>query len=385
MVYSFKDVEILTNDYFVDVFPDRKTDNKKIHQRLFFIEGLSNSESKLSNATQDTQMHIVRCEKCGFPIHIKPIKQRLEASEQKPSEDNLQSNMKRECSICSRTKILNAVLISSYIISIAIFALLIIGAIFDVVGLDLGLMIGCLEIIFLLFFGRFLEEAVFFGYSPEEKLLAALYRFAESGEIQALDIAMKYIEKNKTEVISDEFFQGILHILSYQALSVPYYFQKELSKNLRLSTDEFDSKLSSIIDEESEIPYLKNMIHKVPPSGITIFTDISVKTNNEVALNEIFKRIETEINQETIDTEFIKELYINQDLYKKAYSTFGEEQSLSRIIELLSNFKAPRVPSIDVVEGSRKILQHPFMRYIIRIFLYIALAFLLGFLYQLLD
>ena len=375
----------MTNDYYFDAFSDNKMENKKIHQRLFFIEGLSNSESKLTESTQDPQMHIIRCEKCGFPIHIKPAKHKWETGEQQTSEVNLQTIDRKECSICSRTRILNTVLISSYILSAAIFTLFIIGAIFDVVALDLGLMFGCLEIIFLLFFGRFLEEAVFFGFSQKEKLLAALYRFSESGEIQALDIAMKYIEKYKNDAISDEFFQGILHILTYQHLNVPYYFQDELNKHLQLSATEFDRKLSSIIDEENEMPYLKSMIQKVPPSGITVFTDISVKTNNQLALNEIFQRINTEMTQEEIDIEFIKEFYVNLDIYESAYISFGDKDILEKITELAANFKAPRVPSIDVVEGSRKIMQQPFVRYIIRIFLYIALAFLLGFLYQLLD
>lgn len=375
----------LTSDYYTEAVIDTKIDNKKNHQRLFVIKGITDNENKLPESQQNSQAHIARCEKCGFPIHIKPSRYRTNKEKATQLPNALENFEKKKCSICKRTGILNAVLITSYVVSAAIFILLIIGVIFDVVELDFSLMIGCLEIIFLLFFGRFLEEAVFFGFSKEKKILAALYRFSESAEIQALDIALKYIRKYQQEVISYELFQGILQIRTFQPLAIPYNFESEITQYLKLSVIDLEQKLSSVIDDQNEISYLRRMIQKVPPAGISVLIEFSLKTNNELALTEIFSRIETELEKETIDPEVVKEFFISQELYETAYTLYGDNETMKSINELVANFNAPRVPSIDVIGSGRKIMQSPLMRYVIRISLFIGLAFFLGLLYQLLS
>ncbi|MHA1558126.1 MAG: hypothetical protein ACTSPM_14500 [Candidatus Heimdallarchaeota archaeon] len=380
-----EDVDNMTSDYFREASIETKTKNKKNHQRLFVMKGITDIECKLPENQQNYQSHTARCEKCGFPIHIKPSRYRTSNNESTQTLNLLGDLENVECSICKRTRILNIVLVTSYIVSAAIFILLIIGVIFDFAELDVSLMIGCLEIIFLLFFGRFLEEAVFFGFSKEKKLLAALYRFSESGEIQALDIALKYIKSYNKDAISDELFQGILHIQTFQPLTIPYDFENEITQYLKLSRTGLEHKLSSVIDDQNEIPYLKRMIQKIPPAGITALLVLSLKTNNELALSEIFSRLKIELEKETIDPEIIKEFFISQEIYEKAYSLNDDDETLKMINELASNFKAPKVPSLDVVGSSRKIMQNPLMRYAIRILMFIGLAFLLGLLYQLLK
>lgn len=376
----------MTSECYSEALIDTKIDNKKNHQRLFDTKGLTDNENKLPENQQNYQSHITRCEKCGFPIYIKPSRNKTIKEEETTSSLNIVDNFESvECSICKRTRILNVVLITSYIVSATIFILLFIGVIFDVVELDFSLMIGCLEIIFLLFFGRFLEEAVFFGFSKDKKLLAALYRFSESGEIQALDIALKYIRSYKKEALSDELFQGILHIRTFQSLAIPYNFDNEITQNLKLSVTDLEQKLSSIIDDQNEIPYLRRMIHKVPPAGITVLIELALKNNNELALAEIFSRIKIELEKETVDPEIVKELFVSQDVYERAYSHNSDNETMKKINDLVNNFKAPKVPSVDVVGGSKKIMESKLMKYVIRIFMFIALAFLLGLLYQLLN
>ncbi len=375
----------LTDDYCQEVMIDTKIDSKENHQRLFVTKRIIENEKKLLENQQNNQSPIARCEKCGFPIHIKPS--RFERIKEKTSSSpNILGNFESlECSICKRTRILNAILVTSYVVSTIIFILLFIGVIFNVVELEFSLMIGCLEIIFLLFFGRFLEEAVFFRFSEEKKLLAALYRFSLSGEIQALDIALKFIRNYKKETLSDELFQGILHIQAFQPLSIPYGFEKEITTCLKLSTTDLEYKLSSVVDDQKEIQYLKRMIQKIPPAGITVLIELSFKNNNKFALSEIFSRIEAELEKEDIDPEMVKEFFISQNLYEKIYSHHGNNETIKLINELISNYNAPKVPSLDVVGNSRKILQSQLMRYAIRIFMFIGLAFLLGLLYQLLN
>ncbi len=375
----------LASDYYLEALIDTKIDDKKNHQRLFVIKRITDNENKLPENQQNCQSHITRCEKCGFPIHIKPLRFKAINKEASSSQILVDNSESVECSICKRTRILNALLIISYIVSALIFILLFIGVIFDVAELDITLVIGCLEIIFLLFFGRFLEEAVFFGFSEEKKLLAALYRFSESGEIQALDIALKYIRSYTKETLSDELIQGILHIQTFQPLCIPYSFEKEITQYLKLSVTDLENKLSSVIDDQKEIPYLRRMIQKIPPAGITVLIDLSLKTKNELALIEIFSRIKTELDKDTIDPEIIKEFFISQELYETAYSLFGNDETMKMINDLISNFKAPKVPTMDVVGGSRKVMRSPLMRFAIRIIMFIGLAFLLGMLYQLLN
>jgi hypothetical protein len=63
-----------------------------------------------------------------------------------------------------------------------------------------------------------------------------------------------------------------------------------------------------------------------------------------------------------------------------------KEDTYNQIVESLEDFQEPKVPSIDVIESSKNIIQrNPFLRYVFRIFLYIFLAFILGLLYQLFD
>ncbi|HUT79678.1 MAG TPA: hypothetical protein VMZ29_00630 [Candidatus Bathyarchaeia archaeon] len=357
------------NNYeFTSSKPD--VNKKRKNQRIFHIRVLTDSDKTLS--TSEINLNSNRCSKCGFPLKEKSL---TIVSDKKITQ---------VCQICKREKRLNSLLISSYVFFGAIFVAGIIGVILDQLSINVCLMIGCLEIIFLLFFGRFLEEAIFFGLTQKEKILAALYRFSISAELQAFDVAIKYL--NKFSLSEDpELMEGLLQVTIYQAKNLPVDWFIELGTKMGKDTKEIIKLLSSNITENND--WLSQLIiEKAQPSGISLFTEICTITHNVTGMNLVATRLENELMKNELSKEWLNEMYIYKSKFLEGLTLIGNTKLEMAIDERLISYKEPRVPSIDVIETSKNIIQrNPIFRYIFRIFLYLLLAFILGLLYRLLD
>ncbi len=350
-----------------------KSNKKTNNQRIFVEECLTKSVQNLSENKQK-QVNI-RCGKCGIPLQeIQEI-----TLIEKSDKDKIEI-----CRICRREKLLNGILICSYVFSVGLFITSIIGVILDQLTLNLCLLLGCLEIIFLLFFGRFLEEAVFFGLSKHDKLLSSLYRYSVSAEIQNFDVALKYL--NKTQIYDDELLKGFLQVTTFQANNLPSDWFYLLSKQLKITPGKMIGLLSKQIDEESELQYLENLLSKAPPEGISLLNEIMLISKNKFGLHKIIKRLESELENDSLPKKWLNEFYIYKNKFILAFEYLNQNELVSELNQKLVEFKEPKVPTIDVIESSKNIIQrNPIFRYLFRILFYIALAFLLGLVYQWLD
>ncbi|NHJ47620.1 MAG: hypothetical protein FK733_07520 [Asgard group archaeon] len=350
---------------------------KTSNQRIFFIPS---STKSVHNSTTNQIQTTIRCDKCGIPLQKKG-----DIGKQITVLDDKQDKIKAKiCHVCRREQFLNRVLVSSYVISAMIFVLGIVGVFLREISLDFVLLIGCLEIIFLLFWGRFLEEAVFFGLSRHDKLLSALYRYSVSAEIQNFEVALKYL--SRIQEFDDDLLKGFLQVTVYQANNLPTDWFYLVSEHMKITQSDFIEKLTEQIDEEKELDYLEKMLSQSPPSGISLMIEILTITENKKGLTKLASHLDTLLSKDTIDIKLQHEFYI----YKQKYITALESIDRNDLIELiennLSNYKEPRVPTIDVIESGKGIIQkNPLFRYLIRIFFYIGLAFLLGLIYRLLE
>lgn len=370
-------------DHINRFFTDDNNNNYDTNKRqIFHTRRLTNNENNL-NEQPKNQYHEARCDKCGFPLKLKEeISQ--EEFERNQDENEFFDKKNRECFICRRTKILNVVLIGSYVLFALLFIASIVGVIFDQMALDIALIIGCLELIFLLFFGRFLEEAVFFGLPNHEKALAAFYRFADSGELQAYDIAFQYLKRINEEDISSKLYTGLLHIILLQVNSVPFRFYEEISKELNITSQELLIHISQEISSIDEL-YMNKLLLRAPPIGISSFAGISLQTESLTGYNFINNRLSVLFNNEEIENNWKQDFFINKTLYTNIFTKINNPEKISKIDSIIESYKIPNVPSIDVVESSRKLMNNPIIRYVIRILTYILLAILIGWLYRLLE
>ncbi len=357
-----------------------------IDQSFFVKKCLTNNELELSKIAQE--LEIVRCEQCGFPLRSEAKINGFKDNE----FDNLSGLSERltrkgkyeVCKICWRENILNYVLIGSYILFSALFIVCIVGVIYDKLSLNICLIIGCLEIIFLMFFGRFLEEAVFFGLTQREKLLAALYRYSITGEMQAYDVALKHLKKNVT--VDSELIRSLLQVVIFQPANLPTDWFYDISHKIGTTPSGFIDMLVAEIDEPTEEKYLRKVINEAPPSGISLLVELFLITNNNYGIGLLQERIVKELSNESIDKKLLNEFYIYDHKYQRAMGNIEKQEIYTQIKERLVDFQEPKVPTIDVIESSKNIIQrNPFLRYIFRIFLYIFLAFILGLLYRLFD
>ncbi|MBN1328097.1 MAG: hypothetical protein JXA54_01375 [Candidatus Heimdallarchaeota archaeon] len=358
--------DINTDSISSNLESNRNTKN----QRIFLVRLLIDSEITLS--TNENDLNSIRCSKCGFPLKFKSLITEV---------DRKKTHV---CQICKREKRLNILLISSYVFFGIVFVAGIIGVIIDQITLDVCLMIGCLEIIFLLFFGRFLEEAIFFGLTQKEKILAALYRFSISAELQAFDVAINYLKKFSF-LEDSELIEGFLQVTIYQAKNLPVDWFIELGSFMQKDTKEIIRLLSSYITENNS--WLSQIIiEKAPPSGISLLNEIFIITYNYFGLKLIATRLENEITKTDLSKEWLNELYIYKNKFLEGLTLIDNTHLEMIIDEKLTTYKEPKVPSIDVIAASKNIVQrNPFLRYIIRIFFYLLLAFILGLFYRLLD
>jgi len=361
--------------------------SKETIDQSFFVEKcLTNNELELSEITQESE--IVRCEQCSFPLRYRVTSKETD-DEKLANFTGLSERLTRKegyevCKICWRENVLNYVLIGSYILFGLLFIVCIIGVAFDKLSLNICLIIGCLEIIFLMFFGRFLEEAVFFGLTQREKLLAALYRYSVTAEMQAYDVALKHLKKNMN--VDSELIRGLLQVVIFQPTNLPTDWFFDISHKIGTTPSGFIDMLVAEIDEPSEEKYLRKVINDAPPPGISLLVELFLITNNTYGIGLLQERIAKELSNESIDKKLLTEFYIYDNKYQQALGNIEKQDTYLQIKECLVDFQEPRVPTIDVIESSKNIIQrNPFLRYIFRIFLYIFLAFILGLLYRLFD
>ena len=357
------------------IFNDSTISNNR---RIFVDKRFRNNEIVLKLKSSNKE-YITRCEKCGSPL-------RVHKDEKKSNDIDVTIEIKfANCIVCRRENIFSWLLNISYVLSVVIFIVSFIGVIFDQLTLDLSLLIGCLELIFLMFFGRFLEEAVFFGLSQKEKVLSGLYRFSISGELQAFDIAMQYFEKLDENDLSSDLIKSILQTIVYQSNNIPSDWYDILSDKFNISTNEFIQILSHEIDETDELDYLDNLIANASPQGLTSIAQISFASNNLLAIEHLDMKLQKVLHSKNLENEWLRELFISKEIYEiillKAKKTF----TLQKINESLENYDVPKVPTIDVVEGFAALRRNPLFRYLFRIFTYIVLAFIIGLIYQLID
>ncbi|MBK5112014.1 MAG: hypothetical protein KGD59_03870 [Candidatus Heimdallarchaeota archaeon] len=362
-------------------------ESKDSNNQSFFVgQCLTNNELEMSK--NDLESEIVRCEQCRFPLRS-GINSEENSEEKHEGLSDLSESLTRKgkyevCKICWRENIFNYILIGSYILFGLLFIVGIIGVAYDQLSLNICLIIGCLEIIFLLFFGRFLEEAVFFGLTKREKLLAALYRYSVSAELQAFDVALKHLGKNI--IVDSELIRGLLQVIIYQPTNLPTDWFVDISHRIGTTPKGFIDKLVAEIDEPSEERYIRKVIKQAPPSGISLLVELFLITKSNYGLTLLHERIVTELSSESIDKKFLNEFYIYNQKYQKALQNIEKEDTYNKIVDSMEDFQEPKVPSIDVIESSKNIIQrNPFLRRIFRLFLYIFLAFILGLLYQLFD
>lgn len=206
------------------------------NQSIFLKQMITNNEITLTT-NQNEDRPDVWCDKCGYPLKPKQKQQTSKFNRKKEVTNDVEDNYEK-CLLCRREEILDRVLISSYVISAAIFIICFVGVIYDQIGIDICLMIGCLEIIFLVYLGRWVEDAVFMKLTKEERLLAALYRYSVSGEIQALETARKDILEMPSEGFTHEILKGILQVDIFQANGIPNYWYRNISKQMNVAIDE---------------------------------------------------------------------------------------------------------------------------------------------------
>lgn len=359
---------------------------ESIDQSFFVKKCLTNSELELS--TNELESEIVRCEQCNFPLRSGNI---IEDSSEEAHEklSDLSERLTRKgayevCKICWRERIFNYVLIGSYVVFGLLFIVCIMGVVFDKLSINFCLIIGCLEIIFLLFFGRFLEDAVFFGLTKREKLLAALYRYSITAEMQAFDIVLKYFGKNIS--VDSELIRGLLQVTIFQPTNLPTNWFIDISHRINTNPKKLIELLVAEIDEPNEDKYIREVIDQAPPSGISLLVELFLITDNKYGTKLLQERITKELSKDSIDNKLLNEFYIYNQKYQKVFENIEKQDTYSQIEKSLTDYKEPKVPTMDVIESSKNIIQrNPVFRYLFRIFLYIFLAFILGLLYRLFD
>ncbi|MHA1441906.1 MAG: hypothetical protein ACTSPK_08605 [Candidatus Heimdallarchaeota archaeon] len=352
------------------------------NQSIFLKQMFTNSEITLSTKQLEDSPE-VWCDKCGYPRKLK--QQTSTSKKRKEVSDDIEDKYE-SCLLCRREKLLDGVLISSYVITAAIFIVCFIGVIYDQIGLAICLMIGCLEIIFLVYLGRWVEDAVFLKLSKEERLLAALYRYSVSGEIQALETARKDILDMPAKGFNHEILKGLLQVDIFQANDIPIYWYRDISKQMNVSIEELPTILLKQIQQPIEKNFSSRLIRDAPLTGISKLLQLSVYTENDEIIEKIIIRIEDELEKDVINAAWFIEFYLFRKYYNKAFLDLQKGDKKQEIDDLMVDFEEPKVPTIDVLAKSKSIIdRNPFIRRIIRIFTYILIAFIVSLLFSIFD
>jgi len=354
----------------------------------FFVrENLTDNDKPLNDANS-FEFTANRCNKCGYPLEIiseETRKDSLTTSKKKRSFLRPKTTKDNVCFACRREQILSLVLNATYVLFGGLFLAAFVSLFFRVMTPDLWLLIGCLEVIFLLFFGRFLEEAVFFGLTPREKVLATLYRFSITGELQNFDTAFSYLQK--INQFDDETLKALLQVTAFQARELPTSWFLDLSKLLHVKPGAVVGFLSEQISvEHKDDSFIKSLFQNAPPAGVSLLLEIFLLTGNYFGLELVLHRLEEELAKEPMEKSWLEEFYLYKQNYQKALELLGRQDLNQAIAQKMVHYQEPKVPTIDVLESSKNFIQrNPFIRYIIRIMLYLLLAFLFGLFYKLLE
>jgi len=354
------------------------------NQSIFLKQMITNNEITLSieQLTDNQQIH---CNECGYPLKLKQNKQSSQSIERDDITNEMKDNYEK-CLICRRENILNVVLISSYLVTAAIFITSFIGVIYNQMGLDICLMIGCLEVIFLVYLGRYLEDAVYFKLTKEERLLAALYRYSFTGEFQALETARNVIIEMPAEGFTHEILKGILQVAIFQANCLPHYWFLDISKQMKIPIDELPKILLDQINHPNEKNFSSRLVKDAPLEGVSKIVQMAVYTKDQVVIKKVIYRLDDEMANEELNSAWKIEFFMFGKYYKKALDYLIYLDTKRKIDSIMIDFEEPKVPTIDVIGKSKSIIErNPFLRFIIRIFTYILIAFIVALLFNLFD
>ncbi|MBD3191334.1 MAG: hypothetical protein GF308_11855 [Candidatus Heimdallarchaeota archaeon] len=375
-------------DQFFDKEDFQGNQRNQIQDCFYHKESLISRDSNLTERDQKLRNQLsLRCEKCGFPLKL--TKKGLSSQKKEKKEDQQRSKKKSttlQCFICQREHILNIILIISYIISLGLFITSIIGVVLDQLQLELSLILLCLEIIFLMFFGRFLETMVFFRLSQKEKIIAGFYRFAFTGELQAYEIAFSFTKDISVENSNSHLWDAFLQVILYQSLCLPKEWYKEISNKMKIPKKQLINIIASRIVKLNKKGQIIKILQDAPIAGIAELLRISLSSRNREALAIIINRIEEEITRSPPSDMFLQELFISQEDFREAFQLMEKDQLIIQVNSLLEKYQPPKVPSIDAIEEGKTFLQkNPIIAYLLRILFYIILSILLGLLFQLLG
>jgi hypothetical protein len=339
----------------------------------------------LNTDKQPAELYSTYCDKCGYPLtDIKTAENISNEKSHRPKNSLENTTDKPRCPLCTREKIFNIILIGSYILSAGLFIAFFVGVILDQVSLDICILIGCLELIFLFLLGRFLEKVVFIGLSLRNKIVAGFYRFSLSGDLQAYEIAMDQFQKISEDKMNEQLWFSLFQMLGLQASNLSFYWWTDLKKTLNLPLSAIQSKISYSISI-SKPEHNKKLLSSLSPAGLGFLIQLALKTKNYDLMNLLFSKIAKICESEKVERTWSQEFFIHQDLYLRVFKEYSKDDFKDCLESLVDGFNAPKPPTVDVVAQGRKFFRHPLIRYAIRIIFYILLAFLLSLLYQLLD
>jgi hypothetical protein len=355
----------------------QNTDSKS-NQSIFvrYNNILYEMEEQKADHIEETRA-IIRCPKCGFPL--KREKQHIAKLEA--------SSKNFRCQICSRERVFSIALNISYLVSLGLFVTSFIGVIIDQMRLDLFLLIGCLLIILLIFLGRLFEIAIFAGLNVEEKIIGSFYRYSISGDVQAFDIGSKLLKKLAGKEISSDLLLAILQVISFRNAEIPSHWLQMIAIEIKMDFSIFYTKLQTEVLQEKNDSYIRTLIKHASPSGFTQMAKIILPLTR--SFHDSF---ESKFKQEFFKAnkpkdQWLTELFIEEQIYQNYILPEIDRNIEEGAIEkLFTNYKEPKVPSFDVLDSGKNIInQSPFLRYLVRIAVYIGLAFLIGLIYQLLE
>jgi len=283
-------------------------------------------------------------------------------------DQDYDSQANRLCKLCFNiTKAKPRIKMINYSLwAVVIAAVIIIWTTVKVEGVIWYAMLPLILILVVPYFMRpFIMKLYFKDLEPKESILPILRYFEASGNLEHYKLFLKFA-KNMTEEeitsMEDKLYAYLVPSLSFNYSKLPEEWQKDITKNLKISEEKF----VEILAKKYRGVLLQTAVHNAQPNISKFIFYLSEIAEDEKLVEDYIKEITSQdilkLNDEEVNIIYknlLEELYLFDESFFEYCDKLGLDKEKELITQLIARFIPPPVPKtqIEAVMTSEQLIE----------------------------
>ncbi|TFG10280.1 hypothetical protein EU534_01175 [Candidatus Heimdallarchaeota archaeon] len=244
------------------------------------------------------------------------------------------------------------------IINYSLWAVVIAAVIIIWVTVENGLWFAMLPLILILVVPYLIRPYIMTLYfkdlEPKESILPILRYFEASGNLEHYNLFLKFA-KNMTEEeigsMEEKLYEYLVPSLSFNYSKLPEEWQKDITKNLKITEEQF----VEILTKKYRTILLQTAVHNAQPNISQFIFYLSETAEDDKLAADYIKEITSpeilQLNDDELNIiykKLLEDLYLFDSLFFEYCDKLGLEKEKVLITQLIERFVPPPVPKTQI-------------------------------------